>query len=92
MEEIKEQLNHDVSITAGKCLRMTGISDVTSFDDRQILAQNFESDISIEGESLKIERFDASSGELTVNGKIYGLNYYKTAPEKKKKSFMGLFK
>ena len=92
MEEMKESLNHDVSITSGRTLRMTGVRDVTSFDDRQILAQNSESDISIEGDGLKIERFDASSGELTVNGKIYGLNYYGTAPDKKKKSFMGLFK
>ena len=92
MEENREPLNHDVTIIGGRMLRMTGISDVTSFDDCQIMAQNSESDISIEGEGLKIEKFDASSGELTVNGKIYGLNYYGTAPEKKKKSFMGFFK
>ena len=92
MDEINESVNHNVSITAGRILQMTGISDVTSFDDCQIMAQNKESDISIEGEGLKIERFDSSSGELTVNGKILGLNYYGAAPEKKKKSFMGLFK
>ena len=92
MEEIKEAVNHNVNIIGGKTLFMTGISDVTSFDDCQIMAQNKESDISIEGEGLKIEKFDSSSGELTVNGKILGLNYYGAAPEKKKKSFMGLFK
>jgi len=92
MEEIKEPLNHDVTITSGSVLHMTGISDVTSFDDCQIMAQNKESDISIEGEGLKIEKFDSLSGELTVKGRICGLNYYGAVPEKKKRSFMGLFK
>lgn len=92
MEEHTEVINHDVTITSRKKIQMTGISDVTSFDEGQVMAQNTDSDISIEGENLKIEKFDSSSGELTVNGKINGLYYYGAAPQKKKKSITGLFK
>ncbi|MBQ9744676.1 MAG: hypothetical protein IJW19_06075 [Clostridia bacterium] len=92
MEEIREVLNHDVTITSRKKIQMTGISDVLSFDDGQIMAQNSDSDVSIEGEGLKIEKFDSSSGMLTVNGKINGLYYYGSVPQKKKKSITGLFK
>lgn len=92
MEETREVLEHDVTITSRKRLHMTGITDVVAFDEGQIMAQNGSSDISIEGESLKIEKFDSASGELSVNGKIDGLLYYAQASPKKKRSFVGLFK
>ena len=92
MEENGKLLDHDVIITSRKKIQMTGINDVTSFDDGQVMAQNTDSDISIEGENLKIEKFDSQSGVLTVNGKINGLYYYGTSPSKKKKSIKGIFK
>ncbi len=92
MEEIREALEHDVVISSRKRLHMTGIKDVVAFDEGQIMAQNESSDISIEGENLKIEKFDSSSGELAVNGKIDGVLYYASTPQKKKRSIVGLFK
>ena len=92
MEDAKEIISHDVIITSRKRLQMTGIKDVVAFDDGQIMAQNDNSDISIEGESLKIEKFDSASGDLIVNGKIDGVLYYAPTNQKKKRSFVGLFK
>ena len=92
MEENKEIHNHDVTMTSRKRLEMTGINDVTSFDEGQIVARNSNSDISIDGEELKIERFDSESGDLVVKGRINGLNYYNDTSQKKKKSVMNIFK
>jgi len=92
MEDNKELRPHDVSITARKRLEMSGVSDVTSFDEVQIIAQSDDADISIEGEELKIEKFDSESGDLIVKGKINGLNYFNVSSSKKKKSIMNLFK
>jgi sporulation protein YabP len=71
---------------------MTGVEDVNSFDEIQIIAKTCDADISIEGEELKIEKFDCESGNLTVKGRIDGLNYYNTKSQKKKKTIMNLFK
>ena len=92
MEENREAISHDVTITSRKKLVMSGIKDVSSFDEMQIIARSNDADISIEGENLKIEKFDSEGGDLIVNGKINGLNYYNVTNSKKKKSIMNIFK
>ena len=67
MNEQEEYIKHDVSIRGRKRTEMTGISDVTSFDDGTIIAQSDGFGISIEGEGLKIERFNSESTELVLN-------------------------
>ena len=92
MEERREIKEHNVIIT-GRCrLEMSGVEDVSAFDEIQIIAKSSDADISIEGDGLKIEKFDCDSGNLVVKGKINGLNYYNSSKEKKKKSIMTLFK
>ena len=71
---------------------MSGVDDISSFDEAEILAQSDSVGISIEGENLKIERFDAENGELIVNGKINGLFYYTKEVSKKKKNIANFFK
>ena len=92
MEENMEAISHDVTITSRKKLVMSGIKDVSSFDEMQIIARSNDADISIEGENLKIEKFDSEGGDLIVNGKINGINYYNVTNSKKKKSIMNIFK
>lgn len=87
MGERKEEINHDVIIKAKKHLEMTGIDDVSSFDETEILAKTGNIGVSIEGEGLKIEKFDAEKGELIINGEITGVFYYPKDPPKKKKPF-----
>ncbi len=92
MNEQTEELKHDVVIKSRKQLEMSGILDVTSFDEHEIVVQTSTSGASIDGEGLKIERFNAQSGELLVNGKINGIYYYNKDPQKKKKGLAGIFK
>ncbi|MBO5439321.1 MAG: hypothetical protein J6A53_01535 [Clostridia bacterium] len=91
IDNIKE-FKHDAIIKSRKRLEMSGINDVSSFDDTEILVQTDGSGISIEGEGLKIERFDAENGELIVNGLINGIFYFVKDVTKKKKSITNLFK
>ena len=91
MNEKSDNLKHDVILRSRKRIEMSGINEVSSFDEKEIIAQADNLGISIEGEKLKIERFDAEKGELTINGLINGLYYY-SKEVKKKKSIVGLFK
>ena len=92
MIETNEEIKHDVVIKSRKRLEMTGVSDVTSYDEREIVVQTGNSGASIDGEELKIERFNSQNGELVVNGKINGIFYYNKEPQKKKKGLSSLFK
>ena len=92
MSDISGEVKHNVFIKARQRMEMTGISDVTSFDEEEIVVQTGECGVSIEGENLKIEKFNSENGELVLNGAVNGLFYYSKKPEKKKKPLMGLFK
>ena len=92
MNEAGEMIQHDVTIKARRRTEMTGISDVTSFDDGTIVAQSDKFGVSIEGEGLKIEKFDAESGILVLNGKINGIFYFTHSNQKRRKSLVDIFK
>lgn len=85
-------VKHDVMIKSRQRLEMSGVSDVTSFDDGAIVVQTADDGVSIEGENLKIEKFNAQSGEFVLNGTINGLFYFSSNAQKKKKSFTDIFK
>lgn len=92
MGEITDEIKHDVFIKSRKQLEMSGVMDVSSFDEHEIIIQTGASGASIEGEDLKIERFNAQNGELIVNGKINGIYYFNKEPIKKKKGIANIFK
>lgn len=92
MVDTNEEAKHNVLIKSRQRMEMTGISDVSSFDEAEIVVQTGNSGVSIEGENLKIEKFNSENGELILNGSINGLFYYSKKPSKKKKSITNLFK
>lgn len=92
MNDQNSELKHDVLIKSRQRMEMTGISDVSSFDDAEIIVQTANSGVSIEGENLKIERFNSENGELILNGSINGMFYYSKKTSKKKKSLSDIFK
>ena len=73
-------------------MELTGADDVTSFDDKEIVVQVSNFGVTIEGEGLKIEKFNSENGELILNGQINGIFYFNKDISKKKKSLGGLFK
>ena len=92
MSDVSDEIKHDVLIKSRQRMEMTGISDVSSFDEAEIIVQTGNTGVSIEGENLKIERFNSENGELILNGSISGLFYYTKKVAKQKKSFMDIFK
>ncbi|MBE6674768.1 MAG: hypothetical protein E7596_06645 [Ruminococcaceae bacterium] len=92
MADSNEDLKHDVLIKSRQRMEMTGISDVSSFDEAEIIVQTGSSGVSIEGENLKIEKFNSENGELVLNGSINGMFYYSKKSSKKKKTFTDIFK
>lgn len=87
MTENLKEIKHDVILKSRKHLEMTGIKDVVSYDENEIDVQTDSSNLTIEGETLKIERFDSEKGELIVNGLINGILYFGKELKKKKAIF-----
>jgi sporulation protein YabP len=87
MTENLKEIKHDVVLKSRKHLEMTGIKDVLSYDENEINVQTDNSSLTIEGDELKIDRFDSEKGELIINGLISGILYFGKELKKKKALF-----
>ncbi len=65
----------DVIVESRRKAILTGISDVESFDEQEILASGACGDITIRGSELKICRLCVETGDMTVEGKIDSVSY-----------------
>ena len=65
----------NISMRARKELTISGIKDVISFCESNILLQSDEGDILIEGKDLHIIKMSVEKGDIAVNGYIYSISY-----------------
>ena len=61
-------------------LSVTGVLDVDSFDDRQIVAKTVKGTLMMRGSDLHIDKLSLDTGDLVVTGLVTELGYEETAP------------
>lgn len=76
---------HSVTLKERTSLFITGVSEIISFDDTAVFLDINDSQLNIEGSSLKISSFSSDCGEVTVEGVIDAIMYVgKTAASYRK--------
>lgn len=76
---------HSVTLKERTSLFVTGVSEIISFDDTSVFLDINDSQLNIEGSSLKISSFSSQGGEVTVDGVIDAIVYVgKTAASYRK--------
>ena len=88
MEEKKSAAIHKLMLERQKGGTITGIRDVISFDEKEILLHTEEGKLSLKGDSLHLRHLDLESGELSLEGRIDSLAYLGRKKEKKEESFL----
>ncbi len=63
-------------------LNVTGVEDVESFDENEIVMQTSQGDLIVRGSGLHIGRISLDESELSVEGLISELCYEETAHSK----------
>lgn len=71
--------SHNIIMEDRAHLSVSGVLDVESFDDRQIVARTSKGNLIIRGSELHIDKLSLDSGELAVTGLITDLGYEETA-------------
>ena len=66
---------HSLQLEGREKLNLTGVEDVSGFDEGLIVLRTGQGELSIRGEQLHIERIDLQSGTLEVRGHIQELSY-----------------
>ena len=69
MDEKKPAAFHSLMLERQKGGTITGIREVISFDEKEILLHTEEGKLSIKGEGLHVKHLDLKSGQLSLEGK-----------------------
>ena len=84
----KETGQHSLTLENRKLLRLSGVTDIDSFDEGQIMLFTQLGELVIKGRELHVNELSVEKGELTVEGDIWSLSY----GEKNRKAKAGLIK
>jgi sporulation protein YabP len=79
---------HNITIEGREKLAITGVKDVTSFDDNTVILDTEAGGLTIRGTELHINRLNVDDGNLFVEGYIISCVYNDKLDVKKTGSFL----
>ncbi len=88
MEEKKAAVPHTVEIKKRQTGRVTGVKEVDSFSEEEILLQTEEGRLRVKGAGLHIQSLDLKEGILTMEGRTDSLTYLSKGEKVQAESFM----
>lgn len=71
---------HHVIMEERSKLSVTGVEDVSSFDEDQIIMATNQGTLIVRGSGLHIGKLTLDSGEVSIDGLVTELCYEETAP------------
>lgn len=83
MEEKQLPRAHKIAVIGRKSGTITGISDVLSFDEHEILLDTEMGMLTIKGKELHISRLSLELGEADMEGKVDSIVYSERGHKKK---------
>ena len=73
--EFRPDLPHSLNLEERHRLAVTGVSEVLSFDDNQVVMDTALGLLTVEGEQLHVEKLSLDIGELSLEGSIQSMCY-----------------
>ncbi len=74
-EKTRGELQHKVIMTDRCSLLVSGVEDIESFDEDQIIAYTVVGTMTVKGINFRINRLNVDSGELDIEGEIDSISY-----------------
>ena len=93
MEEKVVNISHKLILDNRKEASVTGVKDVISFDEKEILLQTADGKLQIRGSGLHVKGLNLEKGEAALTGHVDSLVYLsKDSPRKEEPLFTRLFR
>jgi len=70
-----QQREHSVTLENRSLLQLTGINDVSGFDEQTVSLDTPLGNLIVKGEALHISKLSLETGEVTIDGKITFMQY-----------------
>ena len=74
-------LPHGLSLDSRKTLKITGVTEVMSFDEQAVVLKTSMGKLTVQGANLKLKTLSLEGGQVEVNGHISVLAYEEPRPE-----------
>ena len=87
-DEKKIHSAHNLMLENRQNVKMTGIKDINSFDEKEILLFTEAGKLLIKGEELHVKRLNLEKGEADLEGKVDSLTYLSKNTDKKEESLL----
>ena len=71
---------HNIAMEGRKQLSVSGVEEVESFDEKEIVMLTSCGTLIIRGEDLSVSRLSVDSGDVNVQGTVISLGYEEVAP------------
>lgn len=73
---------HSVHIDNRCRVNITGVADIESFNEQEVLLATEAGGLRIEGENLHLSKLNLEDGQIILEGEIIALDYESGTPEK----------
>lgn len=92
MKSIKSK-PHNITLEGREKLHISGVTDVESFNDADVIVSTHMGELVIKGEDLHISSLDISEGNVVIKGLVHSIVYESRGTVKSDKGFFkSLFK
>lgn len=88
MEERGNLSDHSLKLRDRRIGTVTGVQDIKSFDDKEILLFTKAGKLLIKGEQLHVKRLNLEKGEADLEGKVDSFTYLSKNTDKKEESLL----
>lgn len=89
-EDRNREMPHNIILEGREKLSISGVLDVQSFDEEQVMLETVRGMVVVRGQGLHVERLQLEAGELIVEGEI-GLIEYDDSVQPRGSWFKRLF-
>lgn len=90
--ESSADIQQSLALDNRERLAVTGVGNVDSFSDSEIILTTCMGRLTVKGEGLQINRLDVDTGDLSVDGRVSSLEYSKNKSDKKRTLAERLFR
>ena len=66
---------HDLQLKERKCLTMSGVTEVVSFDESTVVLQTALGTLVVQGRELQLKTLSLEGGQVAVEGAVTALTY-----------------
>lgn len=71
----EERLPHKLTLNERRQLTMTGVTEVVSFEDTQVVLQTSLGTLIVQGQELQLKTLSLEGGQVAVDGQISAFVY-----------------